>query len=263
MSILDLQPHDLKDRRFRLESLPTNDGRLEIYEEPVPGLTYVIGGDFALGMEGRDYDAFVGLVKGDGKPRQVFEAHGHWGERADRLLYALAIYYNKAFIVGERQVGLPILRRLYTDFGYANLYYERSERDPTRRHMDSLGHPRIYDDFTLRNLRIAVQDQTVELRSLSLMEQMQKLEFYAKGEDGGVKDRARDEALRVRIPGGGSPDLVMGAAYAWLGIREVAHFAPPPSPYAPDSLGAILEHEFPGGNRQTGASLRNPRLNGR
>jgi hypothetical protein len=206
-NILDLQPADLIGREFTLDDLPTDKGRIEIWEEFKPGKTYVVGADFALGMEGRDYDAAVVMVKGDGKPRQVAELHGHWGETFDRLLYAVLTYYGQAFFLGERQVGLPVMRRLWTDYEYRYLYFERDESKATRPYMDKLGHPRVYDDFTLRNLRRDLITGSYEIRSRTLWDQMRNLQFYAKGEEPGKSDRQRDEALRVRLPGGGSPDL--------------------------------------------------------
>jgi hypothetical protein len=110
IDLLDYQPHELKGRRFRLSDLTVRKGRIEIWEEPRPDRTYVLGEDNALGMVGRDYDAIVILAKGGpvfgGKPYQVAEAHGHWGEQADRITYALKHFYtgaeSSAFAVLER-----------------------------------------------------------------------------------------------------------------------------------------------------------------
>jgi hypothetical protein len=242
-NILDLQPADLVGREFTLDDLPTDKGRIEIWEEFKPGKTYVVGADFALGMEGRDYDAAVVMVKGDGKPRQVAELHGHWGETFDRLLYAVLTYYGGAFFLGERQVGLPVMRRLWTDYEYRYLYFERDESKANRPYMDKLGHPRVYDDFTLRNLRRDLITGSYEIRSRTLWDQMRNLQFYAKGEEPGVSDRQRDEALRVRLPGGGSPDLVMALAYAWLAVREVVHYEKPKPKWEKGTLGDLLGHE--------------------
>lgn len=243
-SVLEAEPAQLRGRDFALEDLALDHGRLEVWEDPKPTLTYVIGGDCAYGIEGRDFDAAVVMVKGDGKIRQVAELHGHWGERFDRLLYALATFYNGAFILLERQVGLPIMRRLWTDFGYTYIYFERDESKANRPHMDKLGHPRTYDDFTLRNLRKAVLGGEMELRSRTLWDQMRKLQFFAKGEEPGVSDRIRDENLRIRLPGGGSPDLVMALAYAWLAQREVVHYEKPKPKYPKGSMGELMGHEI-------------------
>jgi hypothetical protein len=235
--ITSAQPLDLIDKLFEFSPLPFAKGRFEVWEPPVANALYVIGGDCAYGIEGRDYDAAFILRKGDGKSRQVAELHGHWGETFDRVLYAAAKFYagedEGAFIVLERQVGLPILRRLWNDFGHTHLYFERDQVKAGKPRMDALGHPRVYDDFTLRALRRAVLDQEIVIRSSALLAQMRKLEFYAKGEEPGVGDRARDEKLQIRLPGGGSPDMVMAAAYAWLGNNEVVHFDRPKRKFVP------------------------------
>ncbi|MCC6295413.1 MAG: hypothetical protein IT469_01760 [Pseudomonadales bacterium] len=246
ISLTRLQPAELKRRRFMFTRLPMHGGRLEIWEAPSPSLTYILGGDCALGMEGRDYDAAIVLAIGPGTttPRQVAEVHGRWGETFDRVLYALCCYYgghNGVFVCLERQVGLPIMRRLYNDYAYTWLYHERDETKAGRHILDKLGHPRVYDDFTLRNLRLAVLNRQLELRSHELIRQMRILQWFARGEEPGKTDRARDEQLKIRLPGGGSPDLVMAAAYAWHARMEVTHFERPKTePYAPGTLGDIF-----------------------
>jgi hypothetical protein len=114
------------------------------------------------------------------------------------------------------------------------VYYRRDEEKAGRPRMDSLGHPRIFDDITLRNLRRAVIDRELVIRSTWLLDQMARLQFFAPGEEPGVNDRARDEKLKIRLPGGGSPDLVMALAYAWLGVSEVVHFTPPKPRFVPE-----------------------------
>ena len=87
--------------------------RVEIYEDPDPQHVYCLGFDAAYGLEGRDCDAICVLDKDTNPVRQVAEVQGHLGEKLDRIVYALARLYNDAFVVGERQVGLPTLRRLH------------------------------------------------------------------------------------------------------------------------------------------------------
>lgn len=139
MTVLDLPPHQLKGKKFTLADIPVPDGRVTIYEQPIHGGTYVIGGDCAKGMEKGDYDAGAIYIKpGERdtigtKPRQIAEMHGHWGERFDRLLYAMALIYNGAFILLERQEGLSIMRRLWDEYGYTYIYYERDPKQPNRK----------------------------------------------------------------------------------------------------------------------------------
>lgn len=249
-TILDMQPLELVGKRFEIDAMLSGlmGGRIEVYEPPIPHETYGLGGDCAYGIEGRDYDAFhIARRTRDGKAVQVMEAHGHWGERLDRLVYAAAVLYNNAFVVLERQVGFTTLRRLFSEYQYRRLYYERDDLKKGRPAKDALGHPRTADDITLRDLRRAVIDGSYTIRSRTTLEQMLRLQWHSKREDSNPDERDRDDALKVKLPGGGSPDLVMAACYTWMAVREVMRFDPPAPKYAPGTLGAILGHdEFEG-----------------
>ncbi len=243
MTVLDQSPHELKGKRFTLDDLDVPDGRFTIYEEPIHGGTYVIGGDCAKGMEKGDYDAAAIYIKpGERdkigqKPRQVAELHGHWGERFDRLLYAAAMFYGGAFILLERQEGLSIMRRLWDEYGYTYIYYQRDPAQPNRKVRDALGHARVHDDFAMRNLMVAIRNKEIEPRSRDFIEQARKLEWYKPGEEPGISDRPSDASLKMRLPGGGSPDIVMAHVYANLALREVFTFDKPEDLFAKGSYG--------------------------
>lgn len=251
-TILDMPPEKLLGKRFEIDAMLAGemDGRIEVFEPPQPFETYALGGDCAYGIEGRDYDAVhIARRTHDGKAVQVLEMHGHWGERLDRLVYAAAMIYNSAFVVLERQVGFSILRRLFSEYAYRHLYYERDHVKKGRPTKDALGHPRTGDDMTLRDLRRAVIDGSYTIRSKTTLEQMMRLQWHSRREDSNPDDRDRDDALKVKLPGGGSPDLVMAACYAWMGVREVMRFDPPKPKYAPGTLGHALGHnEWEGRN---------------
>lgn len=246
LRVLGLSPDRLKTMRFGLDDLPLENGRLEVWEEPEPGGTYAIGGDCAKGMEGGDFDAApIYRLPSDKdkigtKKRQVAMLHGHWGERFDRLLFACARLYNGAFVLLERQEGLAIMRRLWDDYGYTYIYYDRNSSNPARKVSDSLGHARVQDDYTIRNLQIAVLNGDIEIRDRTTLDEMRRLVWFKPGEEPGIKDRPRDADLRMRLPGGGSPDAVMGTAYAWLALREVYHYDVPEDLYPKGSLGDIF-----------------------
>jgi phage terminase large subunit-like protein len=255
-SVLEHDVEKVREWPFALEAGRDPSGRLDVWEEPEDGLVYVIGGDCAYGLKDRDFDTAIVLAKGKGPIRQVAEACGHWGERFDRVVYALARYYSDAFVCLERQVGLPIMRRLYRDFGYRHLYYERDETKRGRDVLDSLGHPRTHDDFTMRNLRRAIADGSLVMRSRETLEQMRSLEFYSPKEDADKGSRVRDQELKIRLPGGGSPDLVMGTAYAWLAAGEVSKFEEKKPKYGPGTYGAVLGHEEAERRREEGNKPR-------
>ena len=57
-------------------------------------------------------------------------------------------------------------------------------------------------------------------------------------------ERPEDVELKIKLDGGGSPDLVMALTYAWLGINEISHFTKPKPKYAPRALGTLLGHHL-------------------
>lgn len=217
--------------------------RLTIYEHPIPGNTYVLGADFALGIVGRDKDTAEVLDNTGKRKVQVAELEGTLGERADKLIYALAVYFNGAFVVGERQFGLPSLRRLLREFGYGWLYYERDEKKRARPVTDKLGYFKTGNwstDPMLRSLRSGIREDRIEIRSKALLAQLSRLQYAPKTSI--QPEDALDADMAVKLAGGGSPDLVMALGYAWLGCNEVVHFPDPKPRFRPGSMGDILGH---------------------
>jgi len=244
-SVLDLSPQQLRGvRQFRLEDLALPGGRVTIFEPPAIDHDYAIGADMALGMENRDYDAAVVLDASVSPTRQVATAHGHWGERFDRVLFPLAVHYNEAFIMAERQCGLPILRSLVDDYEYGYLWYERNYAQRNKRQRDTLGwpkhHKRAFDPL-LRAWRLAVREREVLLRDIELIDQMGRLQFT--GPDSKEPEELVDQDMDLKLQGGGSPDLVYAGMYAWTACSEMGKFERPRPRYDADTLGAVLGHE--------------------
>lgn len=217
-------------------------GRLEMWEPPVPGDLYVVGSDFAKGLVGRDFDAAIVLNASCNPVRQVFEAHGHWGpELYDKVLYCILRFYD-AFLCGERQEGLTVMRRLLSDFGYAWMYYDRREESRSRRLTDKLGYWKPTGDVTLPNLRRAVRSDEIIIRSRLTRDQMDRLQYKPKTTV--EPSEAQDKHMEIALAGGGSPDLVIAAALAWHATGEVAHFDKPAAPkIIPGSNADILGHD--------------------
>lgn len=242
--ILDLRPDELlKAIEFDLVDDSTPGVRVTIFEEPHPQRQYCIGADFALGMVGRDKDAFCVLDNTDAVKRQVAEVEATLGEVADKLLYGLAMYYGGAFILGERQFGLPSLRRLLKDFGYGWLYYERDETKKNRPVTDKLGYFKRGNwtsDPALRALRIAIRQGDIEIRSRKLVDQLSRLQFKPRTEID--PEEARDADMQVKLAGGGSPDMVMAVAYAYHACHEVDFYPRIEPSYPHGSAGDILGH---------------------
>lgn len=240
--MLDLRPDELIDAIAWEAVEDAHPGlRVSIFEPPRPGRIYTLGADFALGMVDRDLDTGCVLDATDSPAVQVAEFAGTLGEFADKMIYAMAMYYGGAFIVGERQFGLPSLRRLLRDFKYGWLYYERDEAKKNRAITDKLGYHKKGNwvtDPLLRNLRAAVRTGEVEIRSQELFDQMRRLQYKPKRSI--EPEDAVDQDLEVKLSGGGSPDLVMALAYAWLGVREVENFPRVQPKYAPGTFGDML-----------------------
>lgn len=243
-TILRLPAEELaRFSRFDFDPVPAEFGRVEVWEPPVPGDVYAIGADFALGLEGRDYDAAC-VVNTSVRPiRQVAECHVHLGEQFDRLLWPLIQFYNEAFLCGERQCGLAVMRSLLGTYGHAWMYYDRSEESRSRKITDKLGYWRGTGDICVPNLRRALYQHELVLRSRPTIDQLRRLQYAPK--TAGMDPReAQDKHLGIRLKGGGSPDLVMACAYAWHGAREIPKFDRPARRYADRSLGAILGHDL-------------------
>lgn len=236
----------IPDLRWAFVDGDEPEGRVEIWEPPRPDQLAVIGADFAQGIAGRDYDAAVILDANASPPRQIAELHGHWGPVFERLLYAVIRMYD-AFLVGESNgPGIGILKRLYRDYGVTWMYYNRSDKRASRPITDLLGrvkYGRRRDDPLLRDLRTAVIDGALELRSESLIQQMANLQYSVIRSSTAPED-ASDDDLDVTLATGGSPDLVIACTLALFGCGEVGRFPKPAARYAPGSLGDVLGHDI-------------------
>lgn len=218
-------------------------GRFEVFEPPKPGHRYGAGADFALGLEGRDYDTLCILDLDTDPIEQVAEAEGHWGQDFDRILFPALTWYHHAFLVGEAQGGgLAVLQRLWRDYGYAWLYFNRGEGYRSRPVSQKLGYWRTAADPFLPNFRKAIIEKSILLRSRPLLRQMGRLQYRPRT-SAVVPEEALDKHLDIKLAGGGSPDLVMAAVLAWAAVTERGKFDLPKPRFAPGSLGAILGHE--------------------
>lgn len=241
--VIRIPPERLRNMRIFAVPSPCPHGRIEIYERPSGRVqAFGAGADFAYGLTDGDFDSLVILVKDELGIRQVAEAHGHWGEVFDRIVFGLITYFGEALLVGESQVGLASLRRLWNEYEYRRLYYRRNEQKGHRPTTDLLGHPRTADDLVMQDFRLAVRQKAVVLRSKALVAQMARLQFSRP--EARADEPARDEALRMRLPGNESPDLVMGACYGWKAIRENPFFPPTKPLYEKGTLGDLLGHDI-------------------
>ncbi len=226
------------------EGVDYDNGSVKIWEDPDIECTYIIGCDFAAGLVGRDYDAAVVLKKrSDGVCEQVAEARGWWGDATFAgILHGLGVWYYNAFIVGERQFGLPTLRRLYDEMGYPFLYRGRLESTRARRVSDLLGHHRSPGDTTIPNLRSALDRDHLLLRSINLMEELRQYQFRPRNKSVDPES-AHSHELVTSAPDGMNDDLVLALCYAWHGVREVGKFVMPERDFAPGTMGFIFDND--------------------
>lgn len=247
LALLHAQPAQLvKVSRFTFDAAAVHPSvRVQVWEKPQPGRCYVIGADFAYGI-GRDRDTACVLDKTceqEGQPaRQVAEIDGDLGERFEGVLYALHRIYNDAFILGERQVGLFILRRLWDHYGVRNLYRQQSitKTAVVEDENPELGWHRGGNDVTLQEFRKAVRDRKIVLRSRALLEQMGRMEWKPRSDDLYKSANEPDAKLTLKLRGGGSPDLAIAAMYANYALSQVALFEKPKPMFPPGSYGDVL-----------------------
>lgn len=218
-------------------------GYIHLWEMPNASCTYVMGADFAAGLVGRDYDAVVVAKKrGDGQLEQVAEARGWWGDAEfARVLYLLGMFYFNAFLVGERQFGLPALRRLYDEYGYGYIFRGRTEANRSRRMSDMLGHHRSQGDTIIPNLRTAMKRGDIVVRSTELLTEMRQYQFVPR-HAGVDAEYASSQQLVTSAPKGMNDDLVMAMAYCWHAAREVGRYRLPPADYSPGTFGHLFQN---------------------
>jgi len=237
---------------------PEAMGRVTIFSHPQKDrggqftTRYVIGFDSALGLVTGDFDFAVVRDRNTGD--QVAEAAGKWGDvRWAEILAALYWYYGEAFIVGERQVGLPTMRRLYDEMGVNYQYFNRDDATPGRRHSDKLGHHRTGSDLTIPRLRRAVGGRMhdgelapcpIKIRSKELFRQYTRYQFKPRSSTKELHE-VHDNQLSTGAPPGDHDDGILADGYAVMALSEVARFPEPEKPKysSATAAGALLDHD--------------------
>ena len=107
------------------------DGILQVFDEPKPGMAYVVGADIAEGLEKGDFNSVHVVEQLSGK--EVAAWHGHMDpDLFGTFLYHLGKRYNVAWLAPERNNhGFTTVTRLL-NMDYPNLYVEMVEDPPAR-----------------------------------------------------------------------------------------------------------------------------------
>ena len=217
------------------------DGDVRVWSEPGEGRQYVLGLDFAEGMETGDYDAGVLL---DDMGGQCATVHGRWGNDGFYSVLCPLIDWYSPFIVGERQHGLLVLRRFFSEGRW--LYYDRREDARSRPMGDKLGHAAVKLDPTVQSLRaeLAPHGPAGELlpsklviRDERLLDELFRFQYRPRSSTVDP-ETAHDDQLVWGAQVGHHDDLVRAYALAVWGLNELPHYPQPKTKYAPWTWGA-------------------------
>ena len=227
------------------EGMGVERGRITIFEDPIEDEAdnYVLGADFAAGLVGKDYDAAIVARKtSDGQLLQVAEAVGHWGDIFfAETIYALACWYYEALVCGERQFGLPTLRRLFDEMGYTHMMLQRRTQTRNERISDLLGHHKSAGDTTIPNLRLAIKRRDFQLVSRETIRQLVRYQFKPRVKSAMIDEVTDSSLLVTGCPEGEHDDLVLAANYANHGARELIHYTKPARRYREGTFGDVFQ----------------------
>lgn len=231
--------------KYKLENIPIPSGRLTIYANRDPSRTYAAGFDCAYGLADGDADACVVL---DDVGDVAAVLHGRFGNVL--FLHHLRPLFDwyEPFIVGERQVGLEVLRQLWDDGRW--LYFQRDETKRTRPQRDAVGHHKSATSTSILKLRRALscrdregkpKDPAIRVRDAILLDELRSFQFLPKS--GATLEGLHDDQMVMGAAPGSHDDLVVALSYALMGQYELPRFEKPQPKYKPGSMGAVLDHE--------------------
>ncbi|WP_420263788.1 hypothetical protein [Candidatus Magnetominusculus dajiuhuensis] len=195
----------------------SKDGSLMIWEEPVHGLTYVIGADVAEGLAGGDFSCAFVVERLTGRQAAIW--HGHVdADLFGSLLVHIGSYYNTAWLAPERNNhGLTTILKI-VEQRYPRLYVEMVAEPPAK------SRKRFGWLTTSSNKHLIIDNLVSEIRDgtsgIMSAETFDEMLTYVQSEDGkyGADTGAHDDrvmaaaiAKQVRktlpLPSGGGSSL--------------------------------------------------------
>lgn len=164
--------------------VPAITGPLEVFEDPIAGLEYVIGADTSEGVRGGDYCAAVVIRADDCSVVATLHEHvdaTRWGRKCSELAY----WYNTATLAFETfptAYGLAACRAAL-DYGYSRLYQRvmvtTAETNPTEKlgwHTD-----RATSGIMLSRVRMAIKEGS-PIASAKLLFELASMKFDEVGD---------------------------------------------------------------------------------
>ena len=189
---------------------PLSTGRFEVFKEPEPGTTYVIGGDTAEGLAHGDAQVLVVINHKTENIDAVYKSQVAPDEFINDA-YAIGKYYNWALMgIESNKDGLWVNDGL-DKLGYINLYYRKVFDDITKNVTKFFGWKTTSSTrpFALASLR-AVFIRKNEGFPAALLNEMVTFLRNAKG---------RPEALV-----GKNDDVVMASAIGYAILQELGKY---------------------------------------
>lgn len=205
-------------REESIRFLEEEDGPIALYEEPIEGEAYVIGGDTA----GEGSDFFVAQVLGSVTGRQVCTLRHSFDEDVyAKQVYCLGIWYNRALLAVETNFSTYPVRELER-LRYPRQLVRRAEDTYTHRPKDSYGFKTtaVTRPLILAGLIEEVRDHMELLCDRPTLEEM--LTFV------------RSEQGRPQAQEGAHDDCVMALAIAHYCRRHPEASLPPSAPWTED-----------------------------
>lgn len=150
-----------KMRQFAADKDPIREeyeGDLRVFEGPEPGVTYIIGGDGAEGVPGKDQSAFAVVRRDTMAPVLLYNGYMPAHDMG-RLMARIGFEYNKAYIAAESNntVGYALNAALES-LNYPNMHYRE---DPEQNRMQS---PGIKNPFALGwQTNVKTRSEMIEL----------------------------------------------------------------------------------------------------
>lgn len=167
-----------------------------VWEKPLPGHRYVIGGDVCEGLGGKDNDNSTGFVLDVDTGRQVAEfARNLKPEPYADELNAAGRWYNNALLVPEiNKLGYVVLNRLLKHHAYPNMYrwpkFDEANGFTSKRGWETNSRTKL---LMMSALCGHIEERTIEIASYALLTEAST--FEKEGDQYGAQAGKHDDRL--------------------------------------------------------------------